>query len=455
LTYTDIFLDTRKLKNVAEVGHVCLDVSMGQVKRYQEELDARGFGVVDDQPVCLECVLDTTLREVLRPQLAEHVCGFCGTRSAVDDDPIAVHFEVLMDHVMSAVRFLYITVEDACMPFDSEDGVYVGGSVYDASDVAWQVCEGDATDAVVQAIADAITEDAWTEAHGETGPTRPDQRLRWGWERLSAQLKHHSRFVFLSTSDPSPHPDDITAPMLLRHLERILDRHGLRRTVPAGRRFWRGRLTTDPADLAKLANAAQLGSAPNRVASNNRFSPIGISMFYGSDSADTAAAEITAHGSGQYAVVGAFETVRDLVLLDLVDLPKLPSLYTAAGRGGHFHDLAFLHHFVRDLTKPVVPDDYLHIEYVPTQVVTEYLRYAAASPVDGILFRGAQDGGVNTVLFCGPDGCVDDTSAPRRLGDREPFLRFVPDSAELRSAAREQTRSKPSAPPSSSPTSLR
>ncbi|MFT7840686.1 HEPN-associated N-terminal domain-containing protein [Saccharothrix sp. BKS2] len=405
---------------------------MGLVKSYMAELEERGFGAVDGQAVCLACVLDPTLQETLRPRLAEHECAFCGARSGDAGEPIAVDFEDLMHAVMLAVRFLYLTVEDACMLYDSEDGVYVGGSVYDATEVAYAVCEGDVTDEVVQAIGAAIIEDAWTEAHGDSGPTRTDERLRYGWESLCDQVKHRSRFVFLSTADPDPHPDDITAPMLLRHLERIIDRHRLRRIVRAGRRFWRGRLTRDPDDLLRLANAEQLGSAPRHRASNNRFSPVGISMFYGSDSADTVVAEIGAHGTGDYAVIGAFETVRDLLLLDLVDLPPVPSPYTEAGRGSHFYDLIFLHRFVSDLTKPVVPDDHLHIEYVPTQVVTEYLRYAAASPVDGILFRGAQDGRVNTVLFCDPDGCVDDITAPREVWEAKPYLRFAADSAQLR-----------------------
>lgn len=392
---------------------------MSSIKRHSDDVEARGFGEVDELAVCLVCVHDAVLREELRPDLNAHRCTFCGAVSDEDDTPVAVDFEQFMRVVMGGVRFLYWTVEDSGMPYDSEDAVYVGGDVVDKATVAHEVCFGDVTDDVLNAITDAITEDEWTPALGTAGPTRPDQRLFYGWDSLCEKVKYQSRFVFLSPHDPAAvHPDDIGALELLRHLEQIIARHGMRRAVPAGRRFWRGRPTDDPGMLVTWANAAQLGSPPRNIASSNRFSPAGISMFYGSDAPDTVLAEIRTHGTGSHAVVGAFETARDLALLDLVDLPPLPSVYTDAGRRPDFFDLAFLRGFVADLVRPVVPDDRIHIEYVPTQIVTEYLRLAAADPVDGILFRSARNGGVNVVLFCDADACVD-TGTPTSLRPQE------------------------------------
>jgi hypothetical protein len=51
----------------------------------------------------------------------------------------------------------------------------------------------------------------------------------------------------------------------------------------------------------------------------------------------------------------------------------------------------FLHEFTDDLTKPIAKDGREHIEYVPPQVVTEYVRYRlqqhVGRPVHGILYR--------------------------------------------------------------------
>jgi len=68
-----------------------------------------------------------------------------------------------------------------------------------------------------------------------------------------------------------------------------------------------------------------------------------------------------------------------------------------------------MHAFARDLSASVVIDGREHIEYAPTQVVTEYLRWLPEFHVDGILFASAQNGGTSCVIFCGPDECSDPT----------------------------------------------
>ena len=135
-------------------------------------------------------------------------------------------------------------------------------------------------------------------------------------------------------------------------------------------------------------------------------SPAGISMFYGCADVPTVVAEIGAHSSGRFAVVGEFVTTKPLRLVDLASLPPIPSLFDPDEREG-FYELSFLHSLARDLSAPVVLDGREHIEYVPTQVVTEYLRWLPDSRTDGILFASAQNGGVCCVIFCGPEGCAD------------------------------------------------
>jgi RES domain len=64
--------------------------------------------------------------------------------------------------------------------------------------------------------------------------------------------------------------------------------------------------------------------------------------------------------------------------------------------------LLFLFSFARDLSKPVILDGREHIEYVPTQVVTEYMRRLPDAAIDGILHASAQSAGTSCVIFCGP-----------------------------------------------------
>lgn len=406
----------------------CFHRHVGHLKGYVEEIESRGFGETGDRAVCLDCIHDDTLREETRPHLTEMVCSFCGTSAGDAAEPIAASFEAFMSIVVEAVKFRFMSVEEAGLIYDEEVGAYLGGWIFDSDEVAETVCEGYVTYEVLDAIREVIVQQSWSNAHISESP--PDKALTWGWEAFCNKVKHESRFVFLSTGEESSgHPDDFTAASLLRRLEKIIFDNGILLEVPAGQVYWRGRLADDPDRVDQFKTAAALGSPPKERASNSRMSPAGISMFYGSKDVETVVAEIGAHSTRRYAVVGAFETARDMTLLNLADLPPVPSLFRAKGRGMRYYELKFLRSFAADLGKPIIIDGREHIEYVPTQVVTEYLRYVPEFNVDGILFRSAQNGGVNCVLFCNSDGCVD-PAAPAGKRDPDPSLLLQSDTVK-------------------------
>ncbi|MGO8849847.1 MAG: RES family NAD+ phosphorylase [Mycobacterium sp.] len=152
----------------------------------------------------------------------------------------------------------------------------------------------------------------------------------------------------------------------------------------------------------------KLGPAPIDKAGANRMSPAGISMFYGATDIDTAVAEIGAHSSHSWAVVGEFKAAEELRVVDLSNLPDLPSIFDTDEKAIERYDgVAFLHRFVKDLTLPIVLDGREHIDYVPTQVLTEYLRYSFPAPLHGLQFPSAQGSGHNVVLFFGPGSCAE------------------------------------------------
>lgn len=72
--------------------------------------------------------------------------------------------------------------------------------------------------------------------------------------------------------------------------------------------------------------------------------------------------------------------------------------------------LMFLDGFVKNITHPVTPDGRQHVEYTPTQVLTEYLRWASPHPFDGIALPSAQAGEKTYVFFRGPEGIIADGS---------------------------------------------
>ena len=156
-------------------------------------------------------------------------------------------------------------------------------------------------------------------------------------------------------------------------------------------------------------------------------SPAGIPMFYGCDDEETALWE-SSSGAGYYAV-GEFETVRPIVILDLTDIPDIPGLFeTPPGdpRVVPRRALRFLHHIAGEMSRPIERDDRVHIGYVPTQVVTEFIRSKVnweGNKVEGIRYASvANPGHVSYVLFADQSN-VEGTEAPGWPEDR--WLRLV------------------------------
>jgi hypothetical protein len=83
---------------------------------------------------------------------------------------------------------------------------------------------------------------------------------------------------------------------------------------------------------------------------------------------------------------------RILQVLDLSRLPKRPDYY--ARQRWSLDHLIFLEDFVKDISRPVVHDGHEHIDYVPTQILTEYFRYVYegidGARLDGIVYPSAQ-----------------------------------------------------------------
>jgi RES domain len=95
----------------------------------------------------------------------------------------------------------------------------------------------------------------------------------------------------------------------------------------------------------------------------------GIVVMYGAFDRDTALAETT--GVHNEFSVAELRLLKDLRVVDLTRVPPVPSIFEDGPR----ESLLFLRHFAKDVSQPFTPDVELHIEYTPTQVVSEYLRH--------------------------------------------------------------------------------
>jgi hypothetical protein len=119
-----------------------------------------------------------------------------------------------------------------------------------------------------------------------------------------------------------------------------------------------------------------LGPTPIKFAKYaNRMSPAGIPMFYATEDTITAIKEVWNGKVGVKLSVATFKTKNPCSILDFCTLPPVPTIFKRDATVEQIDALSFLRRFVRDISQPVSKSEKEHIEYVPTQILTEYFRH--------------------------------------------------------------------------------
>jgi hypothetical protein len=131
----------------------------------------------------------------------------------------------------------------------------------------------------------------------------------------------------------------------------------------------------------------------------------------------TARAETFHRAAQEYGTASEWETTKELLVLDLTRQHEIPSFY-AAEASWERDELQFLQAFVANISQPIDRDTDA-LEYVPTQIVTEYFRYIFRTedgrPLDGILYPSARQAhGTCVLLFFE----YDDPMRPRFAGEQ-------------------------------------
>ena len=150
------------------------------------------------------------------------------------------------------------------------------------------------------------------------------------------------------------------------------------------------------------SNARELGAPPPASARAGRMNPAGISYFYTALKEETALKEVGAT-EGTKVVVSIWETNRPMLVVDFAKLPAMPSPFDKKNLRKR-EMILFLRGFLQDIAKRIEKDGKEHVEYVPTQVICEFIsqvfKTQAGKHVDGILYSSSIDKGEqNLVLF--------------------------------------------------------
>ncbi len=379
---------------------------MGRVKDDWIEAQQRGW-VEIDKSVCEQCLEEPDLWKEVAHGAAPGHCDYCDTERV----PV-VPVSAVQGVLYAVMHSYYAEPAEAGTPY--VEGAYAIDILY-TDEVLGRLGFGPAAE-LLEDILGADLVEAWVPAaNGSWADAQEHEVLLYSWASFSHAVKHQTRFHF-QRLERDPHDREVQVSDMLDVVQRSLA--PLVRIVEAGTRVFRARhLSQQDRDRAQ---AHMFGAPPKEKATAGRMNPAGFPYFYSAMDAATAIAEIGTPPAGRTPVAAEFVINRSLRVVDFTQLPSEPSIF-ALDRKQEREQVLFLSGFVQSITQPVTKDGREHIDYVPSQVVCEYLAQVAfrdnGEPLDAVIFPSSvRDEGTNFVIF--PSGEWFQT-------DRFPEIEFV------------------------------
>lgn len=369
---------------------------MGRVKHEMHEAESRGWYSVD-KFVCSNCIEDSFLQDLIDRNVERSACDYCDRQADVD---IAAPVDVLLERLADTLLYHFAEPVDAGVSYESREGGWQA-DVFPTEEALLEIDFGTPKEDLFADVVAAITTDSWVKASGSHWlGLAVNKEYMYSWETFAHHVKHESRYFFGTSrfTKDDPFLDEhlgYSQTDILTQIGKLCTGLNLMQTIPSGSTFYRAR--SRKSDSSWPLDAASMGAPPANKCSAGRMNPAGISYLYLADEEATAIAEVVREASTDFAV-GTFEASRMLLVLNLADLPEEPSIFDSERRKEREWNL-FLQGFVKSITQPVEKDGKEHIDYVPSQVISEYFRLVyqmhpdssemSPSTLDGIIYPSA------------------------------------------------------------------
>jgi HEPN/RES N-terminal domain 1/RES domain len=354
---------------------------MGQYKQYLLECEGRGY-YSKDTYVCSKCVADKFLADVVKQNLISDKCYYCNKKSKKD---IAASFDIVIENIWEAISNYYRDAQDIDLPWADGSRIqedYYTNDIIDDFDPGWP-------EKFREDICNSLTGNNWVScSQGRWYEVDKATSLRHDWKNFCNHVVYKTRYLFLS----EPHEEDMfeyeqTIPVrsFLDELGKIINKCKMIKCLDQDIKFYRVRENKNGVIYSEFD---ELGVPPFSKATSGRMNPAGIPYFYLASNHQTAKAETIAEENKGYCLA-TFTLKKRVKLLDLTKLPPAPSIFNH----NEYNTLCYLHFiesFVKDVIKPIEKDGKEHIDYVPTQIVSEYFRHR---------FRGEDNSCINGIIY--------------------------------------------------------
>ena len=383
---------------------------MGGAKRAWEEEQDRGYSSNEGITVCSNCFDEYGIQKFIKEHRSHNHCSYCDESG---EEVIACELDSLIEHILESIRFEWGHPADEGLPYETREGGWQVANVYNTWELLDDIGLGNKSEKIYDDICNSIHNEEWCERDPYSLST--DRTLIFGWQQFSSFVCNTARYVFFKAEnaeyDQGQH-DEMNPVDILDALESIIKTIGLVGKISDSTEIKRVRIV-NPSE--ELSSAKELGSPPSQFATlANRMSPAGISMFYGAFDIDTAIKETyEPTENDKKAICGTFKPTRELTVIDLSENLYIPSLFDEHEQDRRSY-IRFLIDFISDFTKPIERSDRAHIDYVPTQIVTEFIRHVFKaeenSHIDGVVYPSSKNkGGKALVIFANSEQCIEQT----------------------------------------------
>jgi len=374
---------------------------MGRFKHMMEQ----GYNSDVGTSICPDCMAENGIRDfiVQNSSTVLSTCSYCHNTNVK-----TCNMGKVIGYIHDCITKEWSDPANE-LPYQSAEGGYQG-EVFGTHELLWNLGISD-DESIIDDIVNSIHQSNWSKTNYFS--LTADQTLSYGWKAFCQFVMSKSRYFFLNANnesyDKNQH-DEMNPIKILDSVASIVKNLNMLKIIPTSQKIKRVRIVSN---YDEATTASDLGSPPLEFCKMaNRMSPAGIPMFYGAFDLETAIKETYEPESPltKKAVVGNFYPCRPLNLIDLSQKFKIPSIFEQDQN--YRFEKRFLFDFIKDFTKPIKRADSAHIDYVPTQIVTEYFRHIlskdASVKIDGVIYPSSKNIDHKAiVIFADNDQCVE------------------------------------------------
>ena len=169
---------------------------MGRAKDWMMEQEARGWWSTPNKYVCVECIEERCLRQVILGNVSVSKCDYCGSTAeeltGAPRELIAAPLDSVVEVIAEGLSSEWNNADAEGIVYESAEGGYQAETV-DSYDLVWRYVDPNC-DSLAEDIIHALPDHVWVRRN--YGSLSEDQALWYGWENFCRIVKHQNRYMF-------------------------------------------------------------------------------------------------------------------------------------------------------------------------------------------------------------------------------------------------------------------